>query len=190
MNHEVVLIVGYAMMYAGAFSALAFSALGSAFGTGLGGAAAIGAWKKCYVQKRPAPFQLVILCGVPLSQTIYGMILMFLIIQYGHAAVWPVYLFMGVFGGLGIGASAWYQGQASAAACDAFGDTGEGFTNYLMVLGIIETVAIFVLAFGIVVIMMLDKALTPETVKEMLQQMNEAAKTIGITDAAAAVPAK
>ena len=178
MMKETVLILGDAMVYAGAFAALALAALGSAFGTGLGSASAIGAWKKCYVQKRPAPFQLVILCGVPLSQTIYGMILMFLIIQYGHAAVWPVYACMGILGGIGIGASAWYQGQSCAAACDAFGDTGEGFTNYLMVLGIVETVAIFVLAFGLVVVMTLDKALTPEALNQMLEQVQTAAESI------------
>lgn len=170
---EAILILGKAMIYAGAFSALAFSALGSAFGTGLGGAAAIGAWKKCYVQKRPAPFQLVILSGIPLSQTIYGMILMFLIIAMGNPAVWPVYIFMGVLGGLGIGASAWFQGQACAAACDAFGDTGEGFTNYLMILGVIETVAIFVLAFGIVVVSMSASAVTPEAAAETIKQLHE-----------------
>ncbi|MDD4318210.1 MAG: hypothetical protein PHV75_06800 [Victivallaceae bacterium] len=173
-----ILILGKAMMYAGAFAALAFSAIGSAFGTGLGGAAAIGAWKKCYVQKRPAPFQLVILSGMPLSQTIYGMIMMFLIISLGNPAVWPVYICMGVLGGLGIGASAWYQGQAGAAACDSFGDTGEGFTNYLMVLGIIETVAIFVLAFGIVVIAMSTSATSPEAAAETIKQVSEGVQQV------------
>lgn len=172
---ETALILGPAMVYAGAFAAMALSALGSALGSGLGASAAIGAWKKCYVQKRPAPFQLVILCGVPLSQTIYGMILMFLIIQYGHAAVWPVYLFMGVLGGIGIGFSAWYQGRACAAACDSFGDTGEGFTNYLMVLGIVETVAIFLLAFGIVVVMTLNNVYSAEAGQALQQAANAAA---------------
>ncbi|MDD2478419.1 MAG: hypothetical protein PHS31_00855 [Victivallaceae bacterium] len=158
---------GEVMLYVGAFTALAFSAIGSVFGAGIGGAAAIGAWKKCYVQKRPAPFQLVILSGMPLSQTIYGMIMMFLIISLGSPAVWPVYVCMGVLGGLAIGASAWYQGKAAAAACDSFGDTGEGFTNYLMVLGIIETVAIFVLAFGIVVIVMSAAVAAPEVAPEV-----------------------
>jgi len=139
---------------AGAFAAISFAAIGSALGTGAGGSAAIGAWKKCYGQDKPAPFQLVIFAGAPLSQTIYGMILMFLIIAKlpSAAAFWPVYLMMGIIGGIALGTSAWMQGVAAAGACDAFADTGKGFVNYLMILGVIETVAIFVLAFGIVLL--------------------------------------
>ena len=35
-----------------------------------------GAWKKCYAQSKAAPFILITFIGAPLSQTIYGMILM------------------------------------------------------------------------------------------------------------------
>jgi V/A-type H+-transporting ATPase subunit K len=178
MENEAVLSLGNAMVYVGAFAALAFSAMGSVFGTGFSASAAIGAWKKCYVQKRPAPFQLIILCGVPLSQTIYGMILMFVMLQYGHAAVWPVYVGMGVLGGLCIGGTAWYQGKGCAAACDAFGDTNEGFINYLMVFGVIETVAIFVLAFGIVVVITLDKSLSVDVLSQSLQHAKEAVEAV------------
>jgi len=40
------------------------------------------------------------------------------------------------------------QGKAAAVACDAMGETGKGFGNYIVVLGIVETVALFVMAFG------------------------------------------
>ena len=143
-----------ALTQAGAFSAIGFAALGSALGTGAAGSAAVGAWKKCYAQGKPAPFQLAVFAGAPLSQTIYGMILMFLIAGKAGsaAAAWPVTLIMGVVAGIAMGASAWMQGKAAAGSCDAFAETGEGFTNYLMALGIIETVAIFVMAFGIVLL--------------------------------------
>ncbi|MBN1296996.1 V-type ATP synthase subunit K, partial [bacterium] len=49
--------------------------------------------------------------------------------------------------GLAMGVSAWMQGRAAAGACDSFAETGKGFTNDLMVLGIIETTALFVMAF-------------------------------------------
>jgi len=39
------------------------------------------------------------------------------------------------------------QGKAGAAASDAMAETGKGFGNYLMVLGVIETVALFVMVF-------------------------------------------
>lgn len=143
-----------ALVQTGAFSAIAFAAIGSALGCGAAASAAVGAWKKCYAQNKPAPFQLAVFAGAPLSQTIYGMILMFIMIGVAgsKAASWPVLLTMGIVGGIAMGYSAWMQGKAGAGSCDAFAETGEGFTNYLMALGIIETVAIFVLAFAIVVI--------------------------------------
>ena len=64
---------------ASATAAIGFSAIGSAYGAGAAACSAVGAWKKCYMQNKPAPFQLLIFAGAPLSQTIYGMILMFII---------------------------------------------------------------------------------------------------------------
>ena len=98
------------------------AAIGSAYGAGVAGLAAIGSWKKCYVQNRPAPFLLVALAGMPLSQTIYGMILMMVMrgkiqaaAEAAQAAVaagetvaadiqavfqlWPFYLIMGIAAG-------------------------------------------------------------------------------------------
>ena len=37
-------------------AAISLAAIGSALGTGIGGMGAIGAWKKCYAQNKPAPF--------------------------------------------------------------------------------------------------------------------------------------
>jgi len=37
-----------------------------------------------------------------------------------------------------------------AAAAEAQAETGQGFTNYLAALGIIETVAIFVMVFVLI----------------------------------------
>jgi V/A-type H+-transporting ATPase subunit K len=54
---------------------------------------------------------------------------------------------MGVLGGMAMGVSAWMQGKAGAGASDALAETGKGIANYLMVLGVIETVALFVLVF-------------------------------------------
>ena len=51
---------------------LVLSAIGSAIGTGTAGMAAIGAWKKAFLQNKAAPFLLVAFVGAPLSQTFYG----------------------------------------------------------------------------------------------------------------------
>ncbi len=53
----------------------------------------------------------------------------------------------GIVPGIAIGMSAIAQGQCSAAGCDAFGETGKGFANYIIVVGLCETVALFVMAF-------------------------------------------
>jgi V/A-type H+-transporting ATPase subunit K len=110
--------------------------------------AAVGAWKKCFVQNRPAPFILVAFVGFPLSQTIYGYLLMNRLAGAFDAGANSAYLLgAGVLGGIAIGMSAWFQGRAAAAASDAMGETGKGTGNYIFVLGIIETVALFVMVF-------------------------------------------
>ena len=139
------------MIVAGAIACLGLSAAGSAFGTGFAATAAVGAWKKCYAANKPAPFLLLSFVGAPITQTLYGMILMFLMLgktNVGGAGV-PC-LVLGIFAGLGIGISALFQGRAAAAACDSQAETNQGFTNYLAALGIVETVAIFTMVFTLI----------------------------------------
>ena len=127
---------------------LALAAVASAIGTGIAGMAAIGAWKKSFLQNKAAPFILIAFVGAPLSQTIYGFILKNQIQQANLPVDTYVYqIIIGLVAGLAIGASAMFQGKAAARACDALAETGKGFGNYLMVIGIIETVALFVMVF-------------------------------------------
>ncbi len=133
----------------GGVAAIAMAATGSALGTGVAGMAAIGAWKKCFAQDKAAPFMLAAFVGAPLTQTIYGLILMLQINEAAKAgaSAFPFLIGAGLLGGLAMGASAWMQGKAAAGASDAFAETGKGFVNYLIALGIIETVALFVMVF-------------------------------------------
>ena len=91
-----------ALIYAAAFMSIGFAAIGSAYGCGSASCAAMGAWKKCYAQNKPAPFQLLIFAGAPLSQTIYGMIVMFIVmggasnVALSTAGNWIVYSLVGV----------------------------------------------------------------------------------------------
>jgi V/A-type H+-transporting ATPase subunit K len=128
-------------------AALAFAAIGSALGAGAAGMAAVGAWKKCFAQNRPAPFMIIAFVGAPLTQTIYGFILMNSLNAARGAADAGMLLGTGVLGGIAMGFSAWFQGRAGASASDALAETGKGFGNYIMVLGLIETVALFVMVF-------------------------------------------
>lgn len=126
---------------------LAFSAMGSALGAGFAGMAAIGAWKKAFAQNKAALFMIVAFVGAPLTQTVYGMIVMN---KMAELALKGNYMWgIGVFCGIAMGMSALMQGRAGAVAADAMGETGKGFGNYIVVLGIIETVALFVMAFSL-----------------------------------------
>jgi len=129
----------------GVAASLAFAAIGSALGSGAAGMAAVGSWKKCFAQNKNAPFILTVFVGAPLSQTIYGMIVMNALLELAKKGqfMWSA----GILCGIAMGVSAWMQGKAGAAASDAMAETGKGFGNYLMVLGVIETVALFVMVF-------------------------------------------
>ena len=131
----------------GYVAALALSASGSLLGANAAGMAALGAWKKCFLENRPAPFLLVAFVGAPLSQTIYGLILMNAV-RAAPGGTAPLTRFaIGLIGGLILGASAWVQGRAGALAADAHGATGKGFGNFIIVIGIIETVALMSMVF-------------------------------------------
>ena len=151
MTNTIALVVSDLVKGFGDMSlSLAFAAVGSALGTGVAGMAAIGAWKKAFLQNKAAPFILIAFVGAPLSQTFYGMILRNSFLSANLPATWDAYIMqivLGGAGGLAIGMSAFMQGKAGARAADALAETGKGFGNYLMVVGIIETVALFVMVF-------------------------------------------
>jgi V/A-type H+-transporting ATPase subunit K len=126
---------------------LGIAASGSAAGAGIAGIAAIGAWKKCLMQNKPLPFVLVAFAGAPLTQTIYGFILMQTLFNTQNLNASQI-LGIGIFAGLGVGSSAVAQGSAGASACDAYAETGQGFGNYMLILGLCETVALFVMVFS------------------------------------------
>ena len=129
------------------------AAVGSSIGAGIAGQAAIGAWKKCYAQGKQAPFLLLALVGAPLSQTIYAMIMMTMIKgRVENPSEVPLCLAIGIFGGVAQMLSAIFQGKAGACGCVAYAETNQGFANYLMVLGIVETCAIFALVFSIMIL--------------------------------------
>jgi V/A-type H+-transporting ATPase subunit K len=137
----------------GAGLVMGISAVGSGIGIGIAGQAVIGAWKKCYIANKPAPMTLLAFGGAPLTQTFYGFILGLLFMKPaalqnpGNGAL---YLGMGLASGLAIAFSAIAQGKAGAAGADATGETGKGFVNYMMIVGVCETVAIFAMVLSMI----------------------------------------
>ena len=132
----------------GAVMALGIAAIGSVIGIGIAGQAAIGAWKKCYMSNKAAPFILTVFAGAPLTQTIYGFLLMQ---QIKGADADPIFsLGLGVAAGVAMAFSAVFQGKTGAAGADALAETGKGFSQYITVVGLCETVALFALVFSMV----------------------------------------
>lgn len=132
----------------GAALAMGIAAIGSGIGIGTAGQAAIGAWKKCYMSNKPAPFIITVFAGAPLTQTIYGFLLMQT--MKGSNADSMFLLAVGLFAGIAMCISAIVQGKAGAAGADALAETGKGFSQYIMVVGLCETVALFALVFSMV----------------------------------------
>ena len=137
----------------GAGVVMGLSAIGSGIGIGIASQAVIGAWKRCYIADRPVPMTLLAFGGAPLTQTFYGFILGFLFLKPAALAnleFGPLYLGIGFASGLAICFSAIVQGMAGAAGADATGETGKGFVNYMMLVGICETVAIFAMVLSMI----------------------------------------
>ena len=129
---------------------LALAAVGSGTGAGVAGMSAIGAWKKNFSQNKAPSFMMVAFVAAPLTQTVYGMIVMNKMMEVVNKGlyVWSI----GIFAGIAIGLSAYWQGKCAAVACDALGETGKGFGNYIVVLGMTETVALLVMAFTLMLL--------------------------------------
>jgi V/A-type H+-transporting ATPase subunit K len=136
----------------GAGLVMGISAVGSAIGVGFAGQATIGAWKRCYIANKAAPMMLLAFAGAPLTQTIYGFILMGQMRDAAFANAENAWLYIGygLASGFGIAFSAIVQGKAGASAADAQGETGKGFAQYIAVVGIAETVALFTMVLTMI----------------------------------------
>ena len=63
----------------------------------------------------------------------------------------PIFILgLSIASSITIAFSAVFQGQVGAAGADALAETGKGFSNYITVVGLCETVALFTLVFSMV----------------------------------------
>ena len=136
----------------GAGLVMGISAVGSGLGIGYAGQATIGAWKKCYIANKGAPMMLLAFAGAPLTQTFYGFILMgqMKTAAFANEANGWLYLGYGIASGLAIAFSAIVQGKVGASAADAQAETGKGFAQYIAVVGIAETIALFAMVLTMI----------------------------------------
>lgn len=138
----------------GAALALGIAAIGSALGIGIAGKAAAGAWLKEAKAGQTLRFTHIILLGLPISQTLYAMIVMNkirdLIEGKPDVAIQRagLLLMVGIATGLAEMFSAWMQGHIGAAGIRSVSDSdGKGFAFVLIAMGIVETVGIFAMVF-------------------------------------------
>ena len=145
--------------------ALGLAATGSALGIGTIGRAAGGAWAKEAQAGKPLNFTYIVLTGMPLSQTIYAFVLVFIGLRGQIIGDDPTVLTEvlqnhgGTFFLIGLGCglaelfSAWMKGWIGAAACRALSEKeGKGLVNMIISMGICETVGLFGFVFLLLVI--------------------------------------
>jgi len=134
--------------------------LGSALGIGAAAQAAAGAWAKEAKAGKPLNFSYIILTGMPLSQTIYGFILMLVGLSplvTGDNPLTSVHpgtlLGIGIAGAIAELASAWIQGIIGAAGCRSISEgEGKGLVFIIISMGIVETVGLFGFVFLLLVL--------------------------------------
>ena len=132
---------------------LGLAAVGSAVGIGMAGQSAAGAWGKEGKNGKTLSFTYIILLGMPISQTLYAMIVMNKIggvLKHPEIAVASAGLLFGIGLATGLGEmlSAWMQGLIGAAGIRSLSESeGKGFAFLLIAMGIVETVGIFAMVF-------------------------------------------
>ena len=133
--------------------ALGLAALGSAIGIGKAGQSAAGAWAKEAKAGKNLSFTYIILLGMPISQTLYAMIVM----NNMRSAINDtattlanagLLLSIGLATGVGEMLSAWMQGLVGAAGIRGLSEgEGKGFAFLIIAMGIVETVGVFTMVF-------------------------------------------
>lgn len=131
--------------YLGCAIAIGIPAIGSSLGVKIAGEVSHGAMAR--VDEGHGKF--IGVSAAPSSQTIYGLILMFVLLGKVKTAGVAV-LFIGIFCGAAIAISAVYQGKVAATTILASSKKQEIFGKCFAAVGIVESFAIFALVAGLV----------------------------------------
>jgi len=133
--------------YAGCACALGLSAVGSSIGCGISGAASHGVMAK--VDEGHGKF--IGMSAAPATQTIYGIVLMFILLGKVSSGAGLAIFGIGFFCGTGIMLSAIFQGKVAATGILASSKKPEIFGKCFAAVGITESFAIFCMVFGIII---------------------------------------
>ena len=138
----------------GAGLVLGLGMLGSCLGILAAATAATAAWASEGRAGKKLSFQYIIMIAAPVSQTLYAMILMNSMLAKTLTPA-NTFLFFGVVIGCGFAEffSAWFQGKIGVAGIRCLHENGgQGFGLLIIALGIIETVGIFGMVFGLAIL--------------------------------------
>jgi len=144
---------------------LGLATIGSALGISTVSRAAAGAWAKEAKARKSLSFVYIILIGIPLSETIYAFVLMFISLQPEIVGSDAAVLTESIqthgltFFGIGIAAglvwlfTGWMKGRAGAAGVRFISDNdGKGLVNSIIAMGICESVSLFALVFMLLIV--------------------------------------
>lgn len=133
---------------------LGFGGVGSCLGMKAAGLASTAAWAKEGKEGKPLAGKYNGLVGMPFSQTIYCIILY--LAMGAHAAVpenGPVLIGIAVGVGFCELFSAYSQGLIGAAGVRCLSENGgKGFGNIIVAMGIAESVGLFAMVIGVVIL--------------------------------------
>lgn len=136
-----------ALGYAGCAACLGLAAIGSSIGCYVAGAASHGAMAK--VDEGHGKF--IGMSAAPSSQTIYGIVLMFVLMGKVNAGAGLGLLAIGVFCGLAMMTSAILQGRVAATGIQASTKKPEIFGKCFAAVGIVESFALFAMVGGLII---------------------------------------
>jgi len=133
---------------------MGFGGLGSALGVLAAGNAAAGGWAKEGKEGRPLSGKFTGLVGMPVSQTLYCLILYIMMVEYASvAANGPVLFGIAIGVGMCQFVSAYAQGNIGGAGVRCLVENGgKGFGNIVVAMGIAESIALFALVTGILIL--------------------------------------
>ncbi|MBF0117295.1 MAG: V-type ATP synthase subunit K [Desulfobacterales bacterium] len=133
---------------------LLLGGIGSSLGIKAAATAAAGAWASEGKAGKKLSFQYIIMVAAPISQTLYAMILMNAMLDKAVTSS-NMTLLLGTAIGCGVIElfSAFYQGVIGAAGVRCLNENGgKGFGLLIIAIGIIETVGIFGMVFGLTIL--------------------------------------
>lgn len=128
--------------------------IGSCLGVVAAATAAAGAWAAEGKEGKTLSTRYILFVAAPLSQTFYAMIMMFSMFKVVYAPQNSLVIF-GVALGCGIVElfSAFFQGKIGAAGIRCLNENGgKGFGNIILAVGIIESVGLFAMVFGYLIL--------------------------------------